>query len=145
MTNQHNARRLYWRLAIGLLAVTGAYVWYASTQHERLRALYQRQLTHAAAELGISFANAQITVARFEKEGGAEPERFDAEQPYVALAQRCHTPPEPFELTRPDGRCFVFQADRVLRELSLSESFSLLFIALENGTVLQQIARGDEG
>ncbi len=142
MTNQHNGRRLYWKLGIGLLAATGAYVWYASSQYERLRALYQRQLTHAAAELRVSFENARITVARFEKDGGRRPERFDAEQPYVALAQACHTPPEPFEMVRPDGSCFVFQAERLLHELSLSESFSLLFIALEDGTVVQQMTPG---
>lgn len=152
MITVEGGRRLYWKLAVGLLAATGVYVWYVSAQYERLRDLYQRQLANAVAELRVTYDNARVTVKRFEAElpqrvGPVDPfERFDADQPYLTLRD-CHAPLHPFEIPTGSqaqaatghGGCYVFQPDVVLRELSLPDALTLFVIADDQGAALQQI------
>lgn len=80
-------RQLYWRLAIGLIAVTGAYIWYVTVQYGRINDLNQRQLANASAELKNSIENAIGTVRRFKPSPTDDQAlcEFDDDQPYLAL------------------------------------------------------------
>lgn len=158
-------RGLYWRLAVGLLVVAGAYGWYVTAKYGRLNELNQRQLAKAAAELESSIQNALETVRRFDPQDDTALCSFDNDQPYLAIV-----PPEackwnPGRLLNPvvtsalaitgtasrrpdrgeagpDGNAvtFEFQTGAMLRELPFPESFGLIFIADEAGQVLYQDA-----
>ena len=64
MAHSTAPRRLYWRLAAGLLVAAGLYGWFVTAKYGRLNGLNQRQLAKAAAELKSSIQNAVGTVTR---------------------------------------------------------------------------------
>jgi len=166
-------RQLYLRLAIGLLAAAGAYVWYVTVQYGRINDLNQRQLANAAAELKNSLENAIGTVGRFNpaKDDTEALCQFDVDQPYLTLQSpelcgrvtgRLVNPtltsgsglsieataevrsldkknPSPASRAH-DAISFAFDTGTVLRELSFSESYGLIFIADSSGEVIFQDA-----
>src|SRR5262245_6926456 len=159
MESSGSGTRLYWRLAIGLIAAAGAYAWFVTVQYGRLNDLNQRELANAAAELRRSFENAVETVTRFEATKDGALCKFDTDQPYLTLEtpRDCHDmhsgqldnvtatvgPPLAIKTVATDSNAsvvFQFRADLVLRELSFPDSFGLIFIASDSGEVLYQEA-----
>ena len=154
-------RRLYWRLAIALLAAAGVYGWYVTTQYGRLNDRNQRELANATTELKRTIENAVETVTRFNPTSMPDAWalcKFDTDQPYLALVppNTCEKFKGPFEGVEPTATArlgikaiaaepkqtisFVFRTDAVLRELSFPESFGLIFIAKDDGSVLYREA-----
>lgn len=153
MGTSPDGRRLYWKLAIALLAAAGVYAWYVTSQYGRLNDLNQRQLSNAAAELKWTIENAVGAVSRFNPQPTDRDAfcKFDLDQPYLAFVGDCAgrsgrlkgvepTATAPLGIKAIDENgdmvTFTIRTDILLEELSFPESFGLIFIAGDTGLVL---------
>lgn len=163
-------RASYRWLTITLVAAAGVYAWYALSQYFRLNDLNQRQLSNAGAELKTALENAAVTVEQFNRkwneaaDAGKEQPRvcdFVASQPYLAL-RGCEPGSSPavqwqkftqvavvsdsilaIKVSGQDktsSQTLRYLTDRLLQELAFPDSFAVIFIAKDDGTVLFQEA-----
>jgi hypothetical protein len=143
---------------IALTTIVAAYVWYVVNQYGRLNDLNQAELANAAAELNRAIENAFVTVTNFKMKPAPSDDPlcdFDRDQPYLDFVPSC--PKHKRALTtgvgfsqrsgltvakaldeKGDMDSLMFRADVVLGELSLPESFRLIFLADDRGVILYQ-------
>ncbi len=160
MSDRIRALSYRW-LTIGLGAFIALYAWYVVEQYGSLNKLNQRELAAAGAELRRTFENAVGTVNQFDPPAGsANPVcEFDIDQPYLDVEDCKKAPNEGFsgvKISTTDGLSieatpknqskqpktvrFRFRTDTLLQELPFSESFRIVFLADQEGSILYQEA-----
>lgn len=149
------------RLALVLLVAGAAYAWWVTGKFDRLNAAHQLDLADAGAAITRTLVNAVDTVRRFQPvPDGTGACAFDADQPYLDYVGDCrqdeagraeYTEPRvsaeggltiAADRIRPNAAPSVarwrFRIDTLLRELALSDTVALVFVADRDGRVLYQ-------
>jgi hypothetical protein len=147
------------RLAVAIVLVLSAYVWWVTYQYGRLNAAAHNEFVAAGAEIARAVEQAKTTVTRFRN---YQPVCiFDLDQPFLEFEGDCSK--ETFEHANPRAVVDVdalrlkverknqkdetvgeaswrFRLDRLLDDLVVSDEVERIFFAHPNGQVLFQRA-----